>query len=266
MPNTNPIGVFDSGVGGLTVLAALQRQLPGQSYIYLGDTARLPYGTKSGETVARYAVQAARHLVAQDIDTLVVACNTASAQALPALQAAYPDLRIVGVIEAGARQASSASASGRIAVLSTEGTARTGAYVRAITTLRPDAKVTSIACSLLVALAEEGWHKGEIAEAVVRRYLESVFEQPHPPDTIVLGCTHFPLLAGAIRAVVGNAVTIIDSGEAVATGLHLSRVTAEGPHPDIVYDVTDSPERFARVAERFIGHPIQPAAIHLVEL
>ena len=189
------IGVLDSGVGGLTVLAALQKRLPGHRYIYLGDTARLPYGTKSGATVARYAVQAARHLVAHHISSLVVACNTASAQALPALQEAYPDLPVFGVIDAGALLATRMSQTGRIAVLSTEGTARTGAYARAIAAIRPDARVVSVACSLLVAVAEEGWHEGPIAEAIVRAYVGPLFaDADHAPDVIVLGCTHFPLL------------------------------------------------------------------------
>ncbi len=256
------IGVFDSGVGGLTVLAALQKRLPGHRYIYLGDTARLPYGTKSEATVVRYAVQAARHLVAQDISSLVVACNTASAQALPALREAYPDLPIFGVIDAGALLAAQLSESGRIAVLSTEGTARTGSYARAIAAYRPAAWVTSVACSLLVAVAEEGWHEGPIAEAIVRKYLEPLFgDRDHAPDVIVLGCTHFPLLAGVIRAVVGEKVAIIDSGDAIAAGLD-----AEPGVGSTLFQVTDGPERFARIAGRFLGHAVAASDVELVEI
>ncbi len=258
------IGVFDSGVGGLTVLAALQKRLPQHRYIYLGDTARLPYGTKSGGTVIRYAVQAARHLVAQDISSLVVACNTASAQALPALREAYPELPIFGVIDAGAKLAAQVSQSGRIAVLSTEGTARTGSYARAIAAYRPEARVTSLGCSLLVAVAEEGWHEGPIAEAIVAKYLEPLWaDTAHTPDVIVLGCTHFPLLAGAIRAVVGDAVAIIDSGDAIAAGLAAEPGVGSG---STLYQVTDGPERFARIAGRFLGHAVPAADVELVEI
>jgi glutamate racemase len=265
MVEQKSIGVFDSGVGGLTVLAALQRRFPQQSYIYLGDTARLPYGTKSGDTVTRYALQAARHLVAQGIGTLVVACNTASAQALPALREAWPDLPIIGVIEAGAQKAASISLSGCIAVLSTEGTARTGAYVRAIQAHRPEAQVISIACSLLVALAEEGWHEGEIAESILRRYLGPVFDCAIAPDTIVLGCTHFPLLAKAIRNVAGDGVTIIDSGDALAS--QMSDIKGQmADAASMIFHVTDGPERFALIASRFLGHSIAPEDIRLVEL
>ena len=258
------IGVFDSGVGGLTVLAALQKRLPGHQYIYLGDTARLPYGTKSGATVVRYAVQAARHLVAQDITSLVVACNTASAQALPALREAYPDLPIFGVIDAGALLAAQLSKSGRIAVLSTEGTALAGSYARAIAAYRPEARVTSLGCSLLVAVAEEGWHEGPIAEAIVRKYVEPLFsDRDHAPDVIVLGCTHFPLLAGAIRAVVGEAVAIIDSGDAIAAGLDEEPGEGLG---STLYQVTDGPERFARIARRFLGHAVLASDVEIVEI
>ncbi len=258
------IGVFDSGVGGLTVLAALQRRFPGCRYIYLGDTARLPYGTKSGATVVRYALRAALHLVAQDISLLVVACNTASAQALPALREAYPGLPIFGVVEAGALLAARASVNGRIAVLSTEGTARTGSYARAITAVRPEAQVISVACSLLVAVAEEGWHEGAIAEAIVRKYVQPLFvDRERAPDVIVLGCTHFPLLTGAIRAVVGNDVAIIDSGDAVAAGLDLEPDAVGGSS---LYQVTDGPERFAQVAARFLGHAVRASDVTLVEI
>jgi glutamate racemase len=258
------IGVFDSGVGGLTVLAALQKRLPGHRYIYLGDTARLPYGTKSGATVAKYALQAARHLVARDISSLVVACNTASAQALPALREAYPYLPMTGVIDAGAVLAAQMSETGRIAVLSTEGTARTGSYPRAICRIRPDARVFSVACSLLVAVAEEGWHEGPIAESIVRKYVEPLFaDVDHAPDVIVLGCTHFPLLTNAIRAVVGNAVAIIDSGDAIAKGLALPPAAGVG---SCSFQVTDGPERFAQVAARFLGRDVAAQDVELVEI
>jgi glutamate racemase len=264
----NPvIGVFDSGVGGLTVLAALQKRLPRHRYIYLGDTARLPYGTKSADTVTRYALQAARHLIEQTIDSLVVACNTASAQALTALRARYPGLSIFGVVDAGALLAAQTSRTGRIAVLSTEGTARTEAYGRAIAACRPEARVISVACALLVALAEEGWHEGPIAEAIVRRYVEPLFvDDAAAPDTIVLGCTHFPLLASTIRKVVGDTVSIVESGDAVAAGLAGSFPNITEGEGATTYQVTDSPERFAQIAGRFLGHRINATDIQLVEL
>ena len=164
-----PIGVFDSGVGGLTVLRALIGSLPAEDFLYLGDTARLPYGTKSPETVARYSVRAAGALVSRGVKTLVVACNTASATALPSLRASFPELPVIGVIEPGAQAACEASASGRIAVLVTEGTVNGGAYPRAILALRPDAHVTQVAAQVFVALAEEGWSEGAAVDAVTER-------------------------------------------------------------------------------------------------
>jgi len=197
-----PIGVFDSGVGGLTVLRALRAALPHEDFVYLGDTARLPYGTKSAQSVIRYSLQCAAALVARKIRCLVVACNTASASSLPALRERYPDLPVIGVIEPGAQAAVEASVSQRIAVIGTEGTISGGAYQAAIHHLNSAAKVSALACSLFVALAEEGWTQGPIAEAVARRYLGMLFTSAGDgPDTLVLGCTHFPALAQPIRAV-----------------------------------------------------------------
>jgi glutamate racemase len=184
-----PIGVFDSGVGGLTVFGALRRRLPRESMIYLGDTARVPYGPKSPETVAAYTGEAVARLVAEGIKLLVIACNTATVHALATLRRHYPDLPILGVVEPGAEAAAAGSRSGRIAVIATEGTVQSGAYDAAIRRLRPDASVVSRACGLLVALAEEGWADDVLAEAVLRRYLGPMFEQdPHlAPDCLVLG-------------------------------------------------------------------------------
>ncbi len=195
-----PIGVFDSGVGGLTVLRALREALPAQDFIYLGDTARLPYGTKSPETVARYSLQCAAALLERGIGSLVVACNTASASALGALRERYPALPVIGVIEPGAEAAVAASASQHIAVIGTEGTIRGGAYQTAIHRRSPEARVTSCACSMFVALAEEGWTQGPVAEAVAHRYLDPIFDVADSPDCLVLGCTHFPALIDAIRS------------------------------------------------------------------
>jgi glutamate racemase len=263
-----PIGVFDSGVGGLTVLRSLVHTLPHEDFLYLGDTARLPYGTKSAETVARYSVRAAEALYARHIKALVVACNTASATALPALRTRFPDLPILGVIEPGARAACESSATGRIAVLATEGTVNGGAYVRALLALRPGAHVTQIACQVFVALAEEGWSEGPAVDAVTERYLAHLDARV---DTVVLGCTHFPLLAGAIAKQIGADRRVVDSAattaratqqELVARGLD-TRAERAGA---LRLLATDSPERFARVGARFLGSSIAVKAVETIDL
>jgi glutamate racemase len=262
-----PVGVFDSGVGGLTVLRALVATLPHEDFLYLGDTARLPYGTKSPQTVARYSVRAAEALVQRGIKALVVACNTASASALPALRERFPDLPVIGVIEPGAKAASEASASGRIAVLATEGTVRGGAYLDAILALRPDAHVTQVAAQIFVALAEEGWSEGEAVEAVTRRYLAHLDARI---DTVVLGCTHFPLLAdtigrevGAGRHVVDSAATTARATAAELAARDLLRTVSAG---EVRLLATDSPERFARVGQRFLGAAIAERAVEMIDL
>jgi glutamate racemase len=277
-----PIGVFDSGVGGLTVLRALRERLPAESYCYLGDTARLPYGTKSAHTVERYALQAADALVARGIKLLVVACNTASAAALPAMRARYGELPVVGVIEPGARAACEASTGGRIAVLATESTVRGGAYQRAIRELRPDAQVTALACGLFVALAEEGWADGPIALQVAERYLAGLgLRQARAGgdtgsgagaaaiDTLVLGCTHFPALAATIARAAGAAVRIVDSAATTATAVAAELATrglAGSGHGTLRLLATDGPERFASVGGRFLGAPLAARDVELVDL
>jgi len=263
-----PVGVFDSGVGGLTVLRALIAYLPHEDFLYLGDTARLPYGTKSPNTVARYSVRAAEGLVARGIKTLVVACNTASATALPALRERFPDLPVIGVIEPGARAACEASASGRIAVLATEGTVQGGAYERAIHALRPDAHVTQVACQVFVALAEEGWSEGAVVDAVTERYLAHLDARV---DTVVLGCTHFPLLAGSIGCQLGVTRRVVDSAAttARATAAMLAENSLEASASrsgTVKLMATDSPERFARVGARFLGTSIPVRNVEAIDL
>jgi glutamate racemase len=263
-----PIGVFDSGVGGLTVLRALTAALPREDFLYLGDTARLPYGTKSPATVERYSVRAAESLVARGIKALVVACNTASASALPALRARFADLPLIGVIEPGARAACEASATGRIAVLATEGTVQGGAYERAIRALRPDAQVTQVACQVFVALAEEGWSEGAAVDAVTERYLAHLDARV---DTVVLGCTHFPLLAGSIGRQLGVTRRVVDSAAttAKATAAMLEgNSLAAGRDRDgtLKLMATDSPERFARVGARFLGSSIGARSVESIDL
>lgn len=249
------IGIFDSGVGGLTVLREIMQTLPQEDTLYFGDTARVPYGTKSPETVTRYAVEIASFLVKRDIKLLVVACNTASAVALPTLKR-HLAIPVVGVIEPGARRAVEVSVTGRIGVIGTAGTIRSSAYTRAIKRLRPNAEVLTRACPLFVPLAEEGWIDNEVARLTAQAYLKEL--QEAEIDTLVLGCTHYPLLKSMISDVIGTGVTLVDSAEetarTVATILaekKLLRPPAErGNHN---YYVSDIPAGFVRVGNRFLG-------------
>ncbi len=263
-----PVGVFDSGVGGLTVAAALRRHLPAEHLLYLGDIARLPYGTKSPATVARYACNAADFLVARGIKMLVVACNTASAHALSTLAAAHPQLPVLGVVEAGAAAAARLSRAGRIVVAATEGTCRSGAFARAILARRPEAQVVQVPCPLFVALAEEGLTDGPIAEDMVRHYLGSHFLGDGPADCLVLGCTHFPLLAGALRRVLGDGPALVDCAEAVAAqaGEVLAgagQAAPAGAAGGLDLIATDAPDRFARIATRLFPGlgPVPPVEL-----
>jgi glutamate racemase len=272
----SPIGVFDSGVGGLTVLRALVEALPSEDFIYLGDTARLPYGTKSPETVVRYSLQCAAALVTRGIASLVVACNTASASALGALTERYPAMPVIGVIEPGAEAAVAASKSQHIAVIGTEGTISGGAYQTAIHRLSPAARVTACACSMFVALAEEGWTGGAVAEAVAHRYLDPLFFGPDAPDTLVLGCTHFPILAPAIRSVLPDQVGIVDSAAAVAGAVAAAAAAAAAARPAtgpvaaragrVTWLATDGAERFARVGSTFFGQTLHAEAVEIIDL
>jgi glutamate racemase len=274
-----PIGVFDSGVGGLTVLRALAAQLPAEDFLYLGDTARLPYGTKSPGSVVRYALQAADALIDRGVKALIVACNTASAVALPALRARHAGLPVIGVVEPGAAAAVAASASGRIAVIGTQATVRGGAYARAIAVLRPEAQVRAVACQLFVALAEEGWTEGAIAQAVAQRYLQPLFSAgaDAPADTLVLGCTHFPLLRSVIREAVGPGIPIVDSAATTAQAareqlgaralLHEGAADAAAQGTGALqFLATDGTAQFAQVGGRFLGRRIAPESVDLIDL
>ena len=273
MDRQKAIGLFDSGVGGLTVLAALLRHLPQEQYVYLGDTARLPYGTKSPETITRYALQVCHKLVQENIKLLVVACNTVSAVALPALKNAYPDLPIVGVVEPGAQAAVAATRTKRIAVIGTASTIRGGAYARAIARYLPDAQVTGAPSPLLVPMAEEGWFSGPLVESIIAEYLRPLLDPAATggsPDTLVLGCTHFPLLYNAIAAVAGPQVTLVDSAQttarAVSEILTAMRLENTGDHGSQSFFTTDDCERFAATGSLFLGLPLKPADIELVDL
>lgn len=275
MSDARPIGVFDSGIGGLTVLRALRAKLPNENFLYLGDTARLPYGTKSAETVTAYALQAAKLLVRWGgVKMVVIACNTASSVALGPLAEGLAPVPLIGVVEPGARAGVAASRNGHIAVIATEGTVRGGAYRRAIHALNPALKVSQAACTLFVALAEEGWIDGPIVEDAAKRYLDPLFAAKGadaPPDTLVLGCTHFPVLAPAIARVLGPRVRLVDSAQttadAVAGELAAQGLLLAGKKPGRVgFMVTDGPERFARVGPVFLGAPIAGDAVETVDL
>jgi glutamate racemase len=257
-----PIGVFDSGVGGLTVLRALHARLPRESTIYLGDTARVPYGTKSSAVVTRYSLKNAEFLVERDIKLLVVACNTATAAALPALEQSL-SIPVVGVIAPGAHAAAAvAPPSGHVAVIGTPGTIKSGAYSHALRALRPDVEVLGRACPLFVPLAEEGWTSGEVPRLVAERYLGDLRGKV---DALVLGCTHYPLLKTVIAEVMGPGTTLVDSAEATAAEVAgvLARAgllaPESSPAPHHGFYVTDVPERFVAVGAQFLGRPLSGA-------
>ncbi|WP_422021942.1 glutamate racemase [Pyruvatibacter mobilis] len=269
MSDPRPIGVFDSGVGGITVLRAIHDLLPGEDLIYLGDTARLPYGTKSAETVVRYATQAANALIARDIKLLVIACNTASAVGTPVLAEKFAPVPVIGVVEPGAEAAIAASSGRHIAVIATEGTVRGGAYPRAIQARAPDAAVVQTPATVFVALAEEGWTDTAPTREAARAYLAPLFAGTNHPDTLVLGCTHFPVLTDAIRAELPDGVTLVDS--ATTTAQAVARVLGDQAAPEgrdgtVRFLATDGPERFARVGQIFFGQPINEAEIEIIDL
>ena len=259
-------------MGGLTVLRALGKRLPNETFVYLGDTARLPYGTKSAETVQAYALQATRHLIAEGVKMVVIACNTASAVALGPLAEALAPVPVIGVIEPGARAAVAATRNRRIAVIATEGTVRGGAYARAIRKLMADAEIVQQACQVFVALAEEGWTDSPATQAAAEHYLGPMFRGASAPDTLVLGCTHFPVLADVIRKTIGEAVALVDSAEttaqAVAEALTRAGIEsgADAGGDKARFFATDSPQRFARVGAIFFGRPIDASAVELVDL
>ena len=275
MDRNLPIGIFDSGVGGLTVYRALHERLPNERFVYLGDTARVPYGTKSLATVERYAVENSRFLQAHGIKLLVVACNTASALALPAIRRAVK-VPVMGVIEPGSRAAVELADGGKIGVIATEATVQSHAYAQAIAAMGSDVEVIERACPLFVSLAEEGWATSDVARTVAQDYL-SDFKKT-PIAALVLGCTHYPILRDIISETVGANVELIDSGAATArdieTLLENSSLTHDEPlglyqerslcdDLDHFY-VTDAAERFAKVAERFLGSA--PSILEAVEI
>ena len=275
MDRNLPIGIFDSGVGGLTVYKALHERLPNERFVYLGDTARVPYGTKSLATVERYAVENSKFLETHGIKMLVVACNTASALALPAIRRAVK-VEVVGVIEPGARAAIREASNKRIGVIATEATVQSHAYRQAISVIDRSAEVIEQSCPLFVSLAEEGWSDTPVAREVAAQYLSNL--NAETLGALVLGCTHYPILRKVIAEVVGEGVVLIDSGQATAAEVKTLLKQSELAHSDTSalyherhlcddldhFYVTDAASRFAKVAERFLG--VAPTILEAVEI
>jgi glutamate racemase len=256
-----PIGVFDSGVGGLTVVRELIRQLPHESLIYFGDTARVPYGPKSPETIRNYSREIAGFLISQGVKAVVVACNTATAHALPML-AAELATPVIGVVSPGARAAVAATRGGGIGVIGTAGTIASGAYEHAIHAVSPTTRVVAQACPLFVPLVEEGWLDAEATTLIARQYLAPIVAAG--VDTLVLGCTHYPLLTPVIAPIVGDAVRLIDSAHATAAATRvaiedagLSRPADEVSGPRYRFIVSDAPDQFLRAGRRFLGSALE---------
>jgi glutamate racemase len=263
MSNAAPIGVFDSGIGGLTVAHEVIRQLPHESIVYFGDTARVPYGPKSPETVRRYSREIAEFLRDQGVKGIVIACNTATAHALTTLRDEM-SMPVIGVVEPGARAAVAATKSGHIGVIGTAGTIKSGAYERAIRALDSDIRVTPRACPLFVPLVEEGWTDHEATRLIAREYLEPMLSDEI--DTLVLGCTHYPLLKPLLREVLGPDVRLIDSAEETAaetartlSATKLSAAATADPHYRFI--ASDDPLQFLQLGQRFLGGTMEGVEI-----
>ena len=253
-----PIGVFDSGVGGLTVVKELIQQLPREDIVYFGDTARVPYGIKSKETVIRFSIENILFLLKQDVKLICVACNTASSFALPVIKNHFK-VPIVGVISPGVREAVYATQNKRIGVIGTKGTIKSRTYEIEINQLEPDVKVTAVACPLFVPFVEEGWLSGDVVLDVARTYLKPLKDAK--VDTVILGCTHYPLLKPVIKRVLGDNVTLIDSAKQVAVEVkkilgseNILNEKGKGKHS---FYVSDNPEWFSGLAERFLGKSLK---------
>ncbi len=260
LSHESAIGVFDSGIGGLTVLHEIIEALPRENTVYLGDTARSPYGTKSVDTVLRYSFENSEFLVEKGVKIVVVACNTSTAIALEHLQAEL-ELPVVGVIGPGVRRAIATTRSKRVGVIGTEATIQSGAYTRALKAADPSVEVYSRACPLFVPLVEEGWTDNQVVEMTVKAYLESLKQSGI--DTLILGCTHYPLLKKSIRKFLGSGVRLVDSAEETATEVAvllkksaLVKKAGRGVHS---FFVTDAPDRFIKVGRRFLGEKVESA-------
>jgi glutamate racemase len=263
MPRSAPVGVFDSGIGGLTVAHEVIRQLPHESVLYFGDTARVPYGPKSPDTVRRYSREIAGFLRDQGVKGIVIACNTATAHALTVLRDEF-DMPVIGVVEPGARAAVSVTTGGRIGVIGTVGTIKSGAYERAIRAINSDVFITARACPLFVPLVEEGWTDHEATRLIAREYLAPLVAADI--DTLVLGCTHYPLLKPLLREVLGPDVRLIDSAEETAaeTARTLAEASLAAPNdadPTYRFVASDDPLQFLQLGQRFLGDTIEGVEI-----
>jgi glutamate racemase len=263
MPRSAPIGVFDSGIGGLTVAHEVIRQLPHESVLYFGDTARVPYGPKSPDTVRRYSREIAGFLRDQGVKSIVIACNTATAHALTVLRDEF-DMPVIGVVEPGARAAVSVTTGGRIGVIGTVGTIKSGAYERAIRAINSEVFITARACPLFVPLVEEGWTDHEATRLIAREYLAPLVAADI--DTLVLGCTHYPLLKPLLREVLGPDVRLIDSAEETAaeTARTLAAASLAAPgdaDPTYRFVASDDPLQFLQLGQRFLGDTIEGVEI-----
>jgi len=252
--DNRPIGVFDSGVGGLTVVKELMEQLPNESIVYFGDTARVPYGTKSKETVTKFSFQNIRFLMSKGVKAVVIACNTSSSSCLEEVQEAF-DIPIIGVILPGAETAVKVTKNGRIGVIGTERTISSGAYEKAIKRIRSDVKILNKACPLFVPIVEEGWADTEVAYLVAKEYLATLKEEDI--DTLVMGCTHYPLLVNTLRKVMGEKVVLVNPAYETArsTKVALSELGLDAASqnlPEYRYYVSDNPEKFAQIGENFL--------------
>ena len=264
--NRRPIGVFDSGIGGLTVVRELMHQLPHESLLYFGDTARVPYGNKSPETVRRFSREILDFLVSRDVKLVVVACNTVSAHALADLKDVAP-VSVEGVIEPGARAAVAASRSGRIGVIGTAGTVASGAYTRAIEALDGKVEVTAHACPLFVPLVEEGWLDHPATRLIAEEYLAPL--SAHDIDTLVLGCTHYPLLKPLLSSLLGPTIRLIDSAEqtAAAVSRELAASTLHAPASQkghVHFVVSDAPQQFVKVGKKFLGENVKDVEVKVM--
>ncbi len=252
--NKRPIGIFDSGVGGLTVFKEIRKQFPKEDIVYFGDTARVPYGPKSYSTVSAYSIQNARFLLQRGAKIIVIACNTSSSISLKQLQDSLP-VPVIGVIEPGAKSAVNATRNGKIGIIGTEGTVRSKAYFREITDLKKDCRVFSRACPLFVPLAEEGWEDHPVTTLTIKEYLKPLLDKEI--DTLVLGCTHYPILKESIQKVVGDNIVLVDSAEAISQQLYeiLPEKENEGTGEDHFF-VSDNEDKFRQIASRILNTKI----------
>lgn len=253
--SNRPVGVFDSGLGGLTVLKEINKILPNENVVYFGDTARVPYGSRSKDTVIQYTFQAINFLISQNVKAIVIACNTATARALTLSQEKY-DIPIIGVIEAGAKTASYTTKNNRVGVIGTQGTINSKAYNIEIAKLNKDIQIIDKACPLFVPIVEEGWYNSDIAHLTAKRYLKELIEQDI--DSLVLGCTHYPLLKNTIREVVGENIELVNPAKETAKDLKKvlqsnNLLKVDNTKSNYKYYVSDIPERFASLASEFLN-------------